>query len=151
GDITAREVERAVTRNVSALDTNAFMHLWEDGTASAVEDREAVILKRRRALAAVARCLRAEKPATLQVIQAHRGPSAIDELELAPVRNNLVDRGVLVETDAGFDVALPIFRRWLLEVGVSRLANDGLSAELAGLQQKLDDEAYVQAAEIVEL
>lgn len=151
GDITAREVERAVTRNVSALDTNAFMHLWEDGTASAVEDREAVILKRRRALAAVARCLRAEKPATLQVIQANRGPSAIDDVELAPVLNNLVDRGVLVETDAGFDVALPIFRRWLLEVGVSRLANDGLSAELAGLQQKLDDEAYVQAAEIVGL
>lgn len=151
GDITAREVERAVTSNVAALDTNAFMHLWEDGTASAVEDGEAVILKRRRALAALARCLRAEKPATLQTILAHRGASAIDEAELAPVLNNLVDRGVLVETSAGFDVALPIFRRWLLEVGVTRLANDGLSAELAGLQQKLDDEAYVQAAEIVGL
>lgn len=151
GDITAREVERAVTRNIATLDTNAFMHLWEDGIASAVEDREAVILKRRRALAALARCLRAEKPATLQALQAHRGASAISEAELAPVLNNLVDRGVLVETDTGFDIALPIFRRWLLEVGVSRLANDGLSAELAGLQQKLEDDAYVQAAEIVGL
>lgn len=151
GDITAREVERAVTAEVAALDTNAFMHLWEDGTLSAVEDRESVILKRRRALAALARCLRAGRPATLAGINAHRGATAIDERELGPVLHNLADRGVLVEGEQGFEVALPIFRLWLLEVGVSRLANDGLSEELATLQQRLDDEAFVRSAEIVAL
>lgn len=151
GDVTAREVERAVTTGVAALDTNAFMHLWEDGTLSAVEDREAMILKRRRALAALARCLRAGRPATLAQISAHKGSTAIEERELAPVLHNLADRGVLIETEQGFEVALPIFRLWLLEVGVSRLANDGLSEELATLQERLDDEAYVKSSEIVAL
>lgn len=151
GDITAREVERAVTVGVAALDTNAFMHLWEDGTVSAVEEREAVVLKRRRALAALARCLRAGRPATLAAIAAHRGATAIDERELGPVLHNLVDRGVLVERDQGFEVALPIFRLWLMEVGVSRLANDGLSEELASIQQRADDEAFVTSAELTNL
>lgn len=151
GDITAREVERAVIAGVAALDTNAFMHLWEDGTVSAVEKREAVVLKRRRALAALARCLRAGRPATLATIAVHRGATAIDERELGPVLHNLVDRGVLVERDQGFEVALPIFRLWLLEVGVSRLANDGLSEELATIQQRADDEAFVTSAEITSL
>jgi hypothetical protein len=151
GDITAREVERAVTEGVAALDVNAFMHLWQDGILGPVEEREAVILKRRRALAALARCLRAGRPSTLSGIMAHRGATPMDERELAPVLHNLADRGVLVEGEQGYDIALPIFRLWLLEVGLSRLANDGLSEELAAVEQRIDDEAFVRAAETVAL
>ncbi|HYD50627.1 MAG TPA: phosphoribosyltransferase, partial [Terriglobales bacterium] len=151
GDITAEEVERSARDGVAALDMNAFMHLWEDGIRSPVEEREKIVLKRRRALAAVARCLRAGKPATLGNVFAHRGGAAIDERELTPILHNFVDRGVLVEGEHGFDVALPIFRLWLVEVGISRLANDGLSEELTSLQQRIEDEAFVRSAEIVTL
>lgn len=151
GDVTVEEVRRAVRDGIAGLDTNAFMHLWEDGTRSPLEERETLILKRRRTLAAVARCLRAGRPATTANILAHRGATEIDERELGPVLLNFVDRGVLVEGENGYDISLPIFRMWLIEVGLSRLANDGLTEELASIEQQLEDEAYVQSGELVNL
>jgi hypothetical protein len=151
GDISAEEVRRAVQASISGLDTNAFIHLWEDGTRSPVEERETVILKRRRTLAALARCLRAHEPATQENIHAHRSASPLSVREFASLLHNFVDREVLVERDGGFEPMLPIFRLWLVDVGLNRLANDGISEELASIEQRLEDEAHVRSEEIVEL
>ena len=50
-----------------------------------------------------------------------------------------------------YDFKLPIFRLWLMGVGLSRLANDRLSEELASMDQQLEEGARVEADEIVSL
>ncbi len=150
-DITAHEVRVAAPAAIDRLESNQFAHMWQDGIYSPIEEREAVSLKRRRILASLARCLRSGEPPTLTNIHAQRGALQISEGELSSLLGNFVARDVLVEAVGQYDFRLPMFRAWLMGVGLSRLANDRLSEELAGLDERLQEEARVGAEEVVAL
>lgn len=150
-DVTAHEVRDVAPLAIERLESNQFAHMWQDGIYSPIDERETVALKRRRTLAALARCLRANERATLGNIHAQRAALQITEGELSSLLGNFVTRDVLVEEMGAYDFRLPMFRSWLMGIGLSRLANDRLSEELAGIDEQLQDEVRVTAAEIVDL
>ncbi len=150
-DVTALEVRNVAPTAIDRLESYQFAHMWQDGIYSPIEEREAVSLKRRRTLAALVRCLRAGGPAKLENISAQRGSLQISDGELSALLGNFVTRDVLIETLGSYDFKLPMFRSWLMGVGLSRLANDRLSEELAGIDEQLQEEARVNPEEVVAL
>lgn len=150
-DITGDEVKRAMDARISRLEANLFAHLWQDGVPAPADEREPIYLKRRRALAALARCQRYGQSATLANIYNHCGGGQLSDGELASLLANFVSRDVLIEQQGEYHFVLPIFGMWAVDVGLSRLANDGLAEELAAISLRLDDEAHVLSEEIVAL
>ncbi|RWJ05665.1 ATP-binding protein [Mesorhizobium sp.] len=150
-DITRDEVREAVNAAISRFDDNLFAHLWQDGIFAPVEEREPIVLKRKRVLAALARCIRAGLPATIDNIYAHRSTSELTEAELRSVLADFLSREVLVEEDGDYRTVLPIFQLWLVDVGLTRLAADALSQDLAAEAQRAEDAARVLSEELVAL
>lgn len=87
-----------VHATIARLESNQFAHMWQDGIYSPIEERETVALKRRRTLAAIARCLLAGEPATLANISAQPGAVQLSKGDLASLLSNFVVRDVLLET-----------------------------------------------------
>lgn len=150
-DITEVEVRRVLEESVSSLEANIFIHLWQDGVPSPIEEREPIYLKRQRALAALARCIRSGQTTSLSNIRQRVNGGQLSEQELSTLLANFVSRDVLAERDGVFHFVLPIFEKWLVDVGLSRLANEGLAEELAAQAQSAEDAAYVVSEEIVKL
>ncbi len=150
-DVTREEVREAVNAEVSRLDDNLFAHLWQDGIFAPVDEREPIVLKRKRVLAALARCARAGLPATLANIYAHKNTAELSEADLRSVLADFVSREVLVEADGCYRTVLAIFQLWLVDIGLTRLAADGLSQELATEAQRAEDAARVLSEELVAL
>lgn len=150
-DITREEVRDAVSGEISRFDDNLFAHLWQDGIFVPVDEREPIILKRKKVLAALARCVRANLPATVANLLAKRNAPDLTEVELEAVLADFVNREVLVEKDGAYRAVLPIFQLWLADVGLTRLASDALSQNLADEAQRADDAARVLSEELVAL
>ncbi len=150
-DITREEVREAVNLEVSRLDDNLFAHLWQDGVFAPADEREPIVLKRKRVLAALARCLRSSIPATVLNIFANMNTPDITEPEIRTVLADFVSREVLVESDGNYRAVLPIFEFWLVDIGLTRLAADALSQNLAADAQRAEDDARVLSEELVEL
>lgn len=150
-DITREEVKEAVNLEVSRLDDNLFAHLWQDGVFAPADEREPIVLKRKRVLAALARCLRSNIPATVLNIFANMNTPDITEPEIRTVLADFVSREVLVESDGNYRAVLPIFELWLVDIGLTRLAADALSQNLAADAQRAEDDARVLSEELVEL
>ncbi|KZK84862.1 Archaeal ATPase [Pseudovibrio sp. Ad13] len=150
-DVTSEEVREAVSSEISRLDENLFAHLWQDGIFTPVNEREPIVLKRKRVLAALARCIRAGQSASLANIYGHKSSSEMTEAELTSVLADFVSREVLVEVDGLYSAALPIFEQWLVDIGLTRLASDALSQDLAEQALRAEDEARVLSSEIVAL
>lgn len=150
-DVTREEVRQAVGAEISRFDDNLFAHLWQDGIFAPVEDREPIVLKRKQVLAALARCARAGQPATAENLYANRSAENLGKAELKAVLADFVGREVLVEEAGGYRTVLPIFQLWLADVGLTRLAADALSQDLAAVAQRAEDEARVLSEELVTL
>ncbi|RWP51043.1 ATP-binding protein [Mesorhizobium sp.] len=150
-DITREEVREAVNADISRFDDNLFAHLWQDGILAPVEEREPIVLKRKRVLAALARCIRAGVAATVVNLYAHRSSSDLAEADLRSVLADFVSREVLVEEYGNYRTVLPIFQLWLIDVGLTRLAADALSQDLAAEAQRAEDAARVLSEELVAL
>ncbi|MGB6406239.1 MAG: ATP-binding protein, partial [Planococcus donghaensis] len=150
-DITKEEVREAVRSEISRLDENLFAHLWQDGIFKPIDEREPIVLMRKRVLAALARCIRAGQPASITNIFSQRSSSDLTEAELNSVLADFVNREVLVEIDGVYRTVLPVFELWLIDVGLIRLASDALSQNLAADAQRAEDEARVLSHELVTL
>jgi hypothetical protein len=150
-DITREEVRDVVNAEISRLDDNLFAHLWQDGIFAPVDEREPIVLLRKRVLSALARCARAGLPATAANLHAHRSTPELTEAELKSVLADFVGREVLIEEDSGYRTVLPIFELWLVDVGLTRLAADTLSRDIAAEAHRADDAARVLSEELVAL
>ncbi|WP_294266328.1 ATP-binding protein [uncultured Sphingomonas sp.] len=150
-DITREEVREAVSAEISRLDDNLFAHLWQDGIFAPVDEREPIVLKRKRVLASIARCLRANVPTTIDNIFDRSSTTDLSRDEIRSVLVDFVSREVLVEADGQYNAVLPIFQLWLTDIGLTRLAADALSQNLAADVQRLEDEARVLSEELVAL
>ncbi|MHB1220335.1 MAG: phosphoribosyltransferase-like protein [Alphaproteobacteria bacterium] len=150
-DVTAREVSRATEAEISVLGTNSFVHLWQDGVLKSAQEREPDILRRMRVLVALARCLRQGLPTTAVNIATSKASASLSDAEISPVLNDFIRREVLREEDRSYVFGLPIFRMWLVDVGVSQLIADALNEELANSVLAEENKAVVRSEELVKL
>lgn len=150
-DITANEVKRSIEAEVSVLGSNSFAHLWQDGVHKATDEREPDILRRRRVLVALARCLRQHLHPTVSNIAERKASAILSETEIAIVLDEFVKRDVLHEKDSKYNLVLPIFYLWLVDVGVSQLIADTLNEELANEALTLENAALVRSEEVAAL
>jgi hypothetical protein len=150
-DVTSTEIYRVVEREISTFGANSFAHLWQDGVPKPLADREPDILRRMRVLVALARCLRHGHPSTLENIVRNKTSANLSEGEVLSTLNDFVRREVLSEADREFGFGLPIFRLWLMDVGVSQLFADALNEELANAILVEENEALVRSEEVAAL
>ena len=150
-DITVLEVKTAIEAAISNLGANSFVHLWQDGIHRSSDEREPEILRRLRVLVALARCLRNYLEPTTDNITKSKATGSLSDLEIRPVLNDFSRRGILTEREERFELTLPIFQLWLVDVGAGQLAADGLSAEIADSILEQENSEMVKAAEIVTL
>jgi hypothetical protein len=150
-DITGTEVAEAAALELSSMEAHAFAHLWQDGIPKPVAEREPDVLRRSRALCAIARTLRHRKPLTAQNIAASKGDIQLSDSEIVPVLNDFVRRDVIQEDKGVYAFKLPLFQDWLADVGYAKLAADSLSEELSAAVQLDDEAARVQSSEIASL
>ena len=150
-DVTALEVQIAINRGVSELDTNSFAHLWQDGIFRVGAEREPYILQRCRVLVAAARTLRQGKPITLELLATNKHSTNLSGSEIAPIIHDFIRREVIREKESVYEFVLPLFRLWLRDVGVIRLVSDALAQELAEAAQIEEDKAYVSSNEVISL
>jgi hypothetical protein len=152
-EVTPEEVQKALTSLIENLDTNAFAHFWKDGIPQGREEAEAIDLKRRRLLVAIARARRLHKSLTVDSIEASRTGVGLSSGDIIPLLNDFCRRDVLRERGgaAGYEFVLPMFERWLIEKGVSKLIADTLGDEMAEVVQSAEDQAFVTGQEIAEL
>ena len=151
GDITALEVKVAVEAAISNLGANSFLHLWQDGIHRSGDEREPEVLQRLRVLVALARCLRNHLEPTTENITKSKAAGSLMDLEIRPVLNDYSRKGILTEAQERFELTLPIFQLWLVDVGASQLAADGLSEEIADSILALENAELVESLEIVNL
>lgn len=149
-DITADEVKMATEAAISNLGSNSFAHLWQDGVPRPANEREPDILRRSRVLVAAARCQRDGVPLNVESVQAKKAASLTDQ-EVASVLNDFVKRGVLSEAGGTYKFVLPIFSRWLADVGAQQLIADNLSEELANSAIAEENTALIRSEEVVAL
>lgn len=150
-DLTSDEVRAAMEREISSLGSNSFAHLWQDGIPKPASEREPDILRRSRVLVAAARCGRQSIPITSANLMQNKSSAQISEIEITAVLNDFVQRNVLREGMDGYSFVLPIFDRWLREVGAQQLIADTLTEELAASVIAEENSAMIRSEEIVNL
>ncbi|MHA6691641.1 phosphoribosyltransferase-like protein [Devosia sp. A449] len=150
-DITFDEVKAATDNAISALGSNSFAHLWQDGVPRPIAEREPDILRRTRVLVATARCGRIGLPITATNVAASKASSFITEGEIVAVLNDFVTRGVLSESAGAYEFVLPIFGRWLMDIGAQQLISDNLSEELANSALREEHSALILSEEVAAL
>lgn len=151
-DITSDEINIALNAEVDSLDVTSFAHLWHDGIAKPLAEREPDILRRRRVLVLLSRCSRKRLPLSVANLSENIGSTMLPVAELGPTLADFVRRGVLAEVDGStYTFKLPIFERWLRERGLAIVQPDQLTEELASIVQAEDDAAFIRSEEIVSL
>ncbi len=149
-EIISRDIRHALSGRVSELDTNAFAHFWKDGINFERETSEVIELKRLRLLVAFGRASRYGKT-TKETVALQLGNSSIQPQEVAPLTDDFCRRDIMNETAGEIVIQLPIFFRWLKDVGVSKLISSTLADDLEAELLKANDIAYVSAKEIENL
>lgn len=149
-EIIASDVRRALAQLVSELDTNAFAHFWKDGVSEERKEAEVVELKRLRVLVAFGRAARLGS-VTRESLHTALSGVALDASSVTPIVDDFLRRDVLRETSGQLSTSLPLFQRWITDVGVTKLIASTLADEIAGELAKANEAAYVKSREITEL
>ncbi len=149
-EIIVTDVRHALNGRVAELDTNAFAHFWKDGINAEREKAEVIELKRLRVLVAFGRALRSEIP-NRSAISEQISSSMLDPSNIGPIVEDFCRRDIMREINGEITMLLPIFQRWVKDVGVTKLIASTLGDDLECQLQKANDSAYVKAGEIEEL
>lgn len=145
-EIIASDIRHALNGRVSELDTNAFAHFWKDGINAERIEAEIIELKRLRVLVAIGRSLRLGALTKLTISE--NISSALPQNEVGPIVDDFCRRDIMKEVGRDIAMQLPIFQRWVQDVGVSKLISSTLADELENGLRKANDEAYVASGEI---
>ena len=149
-EVIAADVRRAINQCLSELDTNAFAHFWKDGLNGERDEAEVIELKRLRVLVAFGRAARLGNVTRDSVI-GNLGNLPIDSGAVNLIIDDFLRRDVLRESSGTLTAGLPLFQRWLADVGVTKLIASTLADDLEAEIQKANDEAHVQSAELTQL
>ena len=150
-EVSATEVIKAAEEVVMNLDINSFAHYWRDGIRGGAEEIEIISLNRCRTLVAWARVARTRRPTSHENVVENLYTKLLHAGDLPLLLDDFVRREVFRLLDHEYFTTVKLFGDWLKESGFSRLISDQLGDELAEARQVREDEAYVQAAEVVEL
>lgn len=145
-EILVSDVRHALNGRVAELDTNAFAHFWKDGIDAEREEAEVMELKRLRVLVAFGRALRSGTPTKTAIEQAIS--SGIQSNEIGPVLEDFYRRDIMKESGCEITMHLPIFQRWIRDVGVTKLIASTLADDLETELHKANDVAYVKSMEV---
>ncbi|WP_445656953.1 phosphoribosyltransferase-like protein [Achromobacter sp. NCFB-sbj8-Ac1-l] len=149
-EIISSDVRYALNTLVEELDTNAFAHMWKDGINAEREETEVTELKRLRLLVALGRALRGGERSISSVIKT--APSIrLTEGEVAPLVDDFIRRDILRDRDGALTASVPLFERWLIEVGVSKLISSTLADDLEVELERAAKASFVGGAEIQQL
>lgn len=148
-EIIVSDVRHALNGRVSELDTNAFAHFWKDGINAERDEAEVIELKRLRVLVAFGRALRSGT-ANRATIAEHIS-TVLQPIEVTPLLEDFFRRDIMKEMDGDLTLQLPIFQRWIRDVGVDKLIASTLADDLESEIQKANDAAYVKSGEIESL
>jgi hypothetical protein len=146
-EVIPSNVEEAANALIPELDTNAFAHLWKDGIDAAREQAEVSELRRLRVLVGLGRALRVKEGRVSSIIR-HVGSLRLQEHEVRPVIEDFHRRDIVAEHFEIVTFTLPLFQRWLQEVGVKKLIASTFADELETEIRRVEDEAFVNASEI---
>ncbi|OIR02427.1 archaeal ATPase [mine drainage metagenome] len=146
-EIIASDVRHALNVLVSELDTNSFAHMWKDGINAEREQAEVTELKRLRMLVAVGRTLRNNDRSTSALFK-NLGVVRLQEHEGAPILEDFLRRDILRDKKGELYCSVPLFEKWLIEIGVTCLIASTLADDLEVELQHAEDAAYVSAGEI---
>lgn len=149
-EIIVSDVKHALNVLVSELDTNAFAHMWKDGINAEREQAEVTELKRLRMLVAVGRALRNNDRSVTAVIK-NLGGVRLQEHEGTPLLDDFMRRDIFRERKGEIHCSVPLFEKWLIEVGVTSLITSTLADDLELEIQRAEDAAFVSASEIQKL
>lgn len=146
-EIISRDIRHALNGRVSELDTNAFAHFWKDGINAEREAAEVIELKRLRLLVAFGRASR-QGLTTKETVTRQINGTGMQPQEVSPLMDDFCRRDIMREVGGEVTIQLPIFQRWLQDVGISKLISSTLADDLEGELRKADDSSYVTAKEI---
>ena len=148
-DITKRDLESWVVRLVERLDVNSFSHFWVDGIQSkSVDDKELVVEKRKRVLVALGKCLQAKIPTTLEEIARQVPSQKLLETELHEYLSQFERRRILYSENYEYKVTVPLFGKWLVNVGVVKISGDSFTDTLLNEAEAERQKYIVSDAEI---
>ena len=146
-EVSSEEVDLAVKELISELDSNSFQHFWRDGIVDP-EEVEIVSYKRCQLLAALARTIRLDKETSAENIQMNINSSKFQGSDLLPYLSDFCRRNILSERDNNYFISIPLFEKWLVNDGFSKLVADQLSDDLYEQKQSIEDASYVTDDEI---
>jgi len=146
-EIITSDIRHALNSKISELDTNSFAHFWKDGINAEREGAEVIELKRLRVLVAFGRAIRVTR-ATRVTISEHVDGHLLQPGAVGPLIEDFCRRDIMKEMEGAIFMQLPIFQRWIADVGVTKLVTSTLADDLESELEKTDDAAYVTAGEI---
>lgn len=146
-EIIASDVRHALNILVSELDTNSFAHMWKDGINGEREQTEVTELKRLRMLVAIGRTFRNIDHSTNSLMNTVDSVRLLGH-EAVPILDDFLRRDILRELNGDLYCSVPLFEKWLIEIGVTRLIASTLADDLEVKLELAEDAAYVSAREI---
>ena len=149
-EVIASDVRHALGQRISGLDTNAFAHFWKDGINGEREEAEVIELKRLRVLVAFGRAARVGV-VTREALHAQAAGLSLDPTYIGPVVDDFLRRDVFREVAGALVTSLPLFQRWITDIGVTKLIASTLADDLESALAKANEAAHVKAGELIEL
>lgn len=146
-EIISRDVRHALIGQLSELDVNAFAHFWKDGINAERETAEVIELKRLRFLVSFGRASR-EGSTSRESIASQIRASSLQPSDVGPLVDDFCRRDIMKEVGADMTIQLPVFHRWLQEVGITKLISSTLADDLEAALGIANDLSYVTANEI---
>ncbi len=146
-EIILSDVNYGLNILLSELDTNAFAHMWKDGINSERDQSEVTELRRLRALVAIGRSFRSGKYTAFD-IKSHVDRVKLQDHEVQPLLDDFLRRDILRERQGDLYFTVPLFQKWLVDFGISKLITSTFADDLESSIKEAEDQAYVTAAEI---
>jgi hypothetical protein len=145
--VTSTEVHDATRRELTMVDSNHFVHFWEDGIVDTGAEKDAIIRIRRKTLLSFADAARRSTVVHIrEVIECSKEYHLTDDLVKEEL-GHFVQRQVMTRTEDVYDLKVMFFAEWLKEVGVRQLLS-GLDDRIMNVERKASELAYVQHGEI---
>ena len=135
--VSRSDVQRSVDAICEDSNVSTFQHFWTDGVFDGGLDTARLQFLNAAILAACARCCaeKGEQDVERRVLLADASLGSYDPAQTRFRLDNLVDRGVFVETAGRVRLRVPLFEKWLLRRGESAVrasfSGEDLEARLA--------------------
>lgn len=149
--IDVRDVDLAIAKLLSEIDSASFSHYWEDHVLEYGEKRDQITVVRRRCLLALGLAWSSGRPVTGEVAVREAAQFGLSQPMMERELRLFKDRGFLVENDGALLPRVELFGRWLQERGPSEIiVSAGEFAEFSSIiEARAVGQVTVQEAEVL--